>query len=126
MRGSRSGSSSTTGYCNRRDRGVAITDVRDGPLTVEKCCFWVTTSPGSATGLYGQHVCEDTLDVWPAALPLFIRADLDYPIESVDNINAVLERRDCVRLINLMSVPSYRLETLSAAMQKLFPDIGVM
>jgi hypothetical protein len=60
------------------------------------------------------------LDVWPA-LPLLIQGSA-YLEEGLDNIVAVLERSDRVREIDFSRSNSH-LETLSAAMQKPFPEL---
>ena len=52
-----------------------------------------------------------------------IWGDTDHPTESVDNIAAALERSDRVRHINL---PRLYLETFSATMQVLFPELTVL
>jgi hypothetical protein len=60
------------------------------------------------------------LDIWPA-LPLAI--EYDYPIGSVDNIVAALERRDRVRQIHLIDVRSSDMEIFIAALQDPFPGL---
>jgi hypothetical protein len=66
----------------------------------------------------------DTLDVWPA-LPLIVQCydNRRHPIENVDNIVAVLERRERVCQIRLTGVESSDLEKVSAAMQVPFPEL---
>jgi hypothetical protein len=61
------------------------------------------------------------LNVWPA-LPLIIREEVMLG-ERVDNIIALLERSDRVRLIELEDVSSSELEKLSAAMEVPFPEL---
>ena len=92
--------------------------------TMEKCYFWVTTPPESATCLHSQNACKAhiQLDVWPA-LPLFIFCHDVYPVESADNIIAILERSDRVCRINLMNVQGLPLETVLLAMQEPFPEL---
>jgi hypothetical protein len=64
----------------------------------------------------------DALDIWPT-LPLIIRCRYDWSTGSVDNIIAVLERRDRVCRINLPGVSSSNLEIILAAMQQPFPKL---
>jgi hypothetical protein len=65
---------------------------------------------------------RDALDIWPA-LPLIIWCIGGYRTGSVDNIIAVLERRDRVRLITLADVQSLDLEILLTEMQQPFPEL---
>ena len=75
-----------------------------------------------------QLVCSaktparNTLDVWPF-LPLSIHCNVGCTIESVDNIMAALERRDCVCRIRVEDVPSSHLERYMAAMQVPFLEL---
>ena len=65
------------------------------------------------------------LDVWPP-FPLVITSDRyygDYPIENVDNIVAVLKRRNRVCRITITDMSSSHLETVLAVMQEPFPDL---
>ena len=64
---------------------------------------------------------KDMLDVWPAALPLFIQGIVKKG-EGLDNTVAVLERSDRVHHIGLSDLSSY-LENILAAMQKPFPEL---
>jgi hypothetical protein len=95
---------------------------------VHVCCRWRGVVFGSPSRLDLRLVCStttparDTLDVWPA-LPLFIQCSDYYPIKSVDNIIAVLERRDRICEITLRNVPRSRLEKISAAMHEPFPEL---
>ena len=101
---------------------------------VHVCRRWRTTVFGSPLRLNLALVCtpktpaRDTLDVWPP-LPLVIlshgyyRTDSDFPIEWVDNIIAVLERKDRVCQISLMDIPNSRLEELFAAVQEPFTEL---
>jgi F-box-like len=92
---------------------------------VHVCRRWRSIIFASPRHLDLQLVCQertgarDTLDVWPA-LPLVIWC---HGIGSVDNIIAVLERRDRVCQINLWNVQSSDLEILLAAMQQPFPEL---
>ena len=92
------------------------------------CRRWRSVVFGSPHRLDLQLVCtektlaRDTLEVWPA-LPIFIRCHGDHQIESVDNIVAVLERNDRVCLFELLDIPSFQLEKVSAAMQEPFPEL---
>jgi hypothetical protein len=101
---------------------------------VHVCRRWRTVVFGSPRYLKLELVCtpktpaRDTLDVWPP-LPLVIRShgyyqsDSDFPTKGVDNIIAVLERRDRVFQINFMNVPSWYLEKVLAAIQEPFPEL---
>jgi hypothetical protein len=88
---------------------------------------WRSVVFGSPRRLDLRLVCtnktpaRDTLDVWPT-LPLLIQ-DCDDLEEGLDNIVAVLERRDRVRVIDLEDVSSSQLEKLSAAMQEPLPEL---
>ena len=76
----------------------------------------------------GRTRARDTLDVW-TALPLAILCeDYDYDgskdsIRNVDDIIAVLERRNRVCRINLRGISSSNLEIIFAAMQQPFPEL---
>jgi hypothetical protein len=72
-------------------------------------------------GCTAKTPARDKLDVWPV-LPLHIQDNNELE-ESLDNIIAVLEHSDRVRVIDLKDVSSSRLETFSAAMQKPFPQL---
>ena len=63
---------------------------------------------------------RDTLDIWPP-LPLVVYGGSQRP-EELDNLIAVLERSDRVRLIDI-SLSSSHLESASTAMQKPFPQL---
>ena len=101
---------------------------------VHVCRRWRTIVFGSPLRLDLALVCtaktpaRDTLDVWPP-LPLVIlshgyyRTNSDFPIEWVDNIIAVLKRKDRVCQISLMDIPNSRLEELLAAVQEPFPEL---
>ena len=94
---------------------------------VHVCRRWRSIVFGSPRRLNLRLVCtaktpaRGTLDVWPA-LPLLIR-DSAYLTEDVDNIVAVLERRDRVDKIELFDVQRVPLETILAAMQEPFPEL---
>ena len=94
---------------------------------VHVCQRWRNIVFGSPSGLDLQLVCttktpaRETLDVWPA-LPLCIRCDGEYQTESVDNINAVLERSDRVVDIKLDNI-GRDLEKVLVAMLKPFPEL---
>ena len=62
-----------------------------------------------------------TLDLWPS-LPLFIRDSVDRT-EDVDEIIAVLERKDRVVEIIIVFVDCSNLENILAAMQAPFPEL---
>ena len=99
---------------------------------VHVCRRWRSLVFGSSSGLKLQLACStytparDTLDVWPS-LPLRIECALLRPTEeTVDNIIAVLERRDRVCQIRLGDVPSSYLENVLAAMQEPFPELTAL
>ena len=98
-------------------------------ILVHVCRRWRSVVFRSSHRLDLQLVCtaktpaRDTLNVWPA-LPIFIRCHGDHPIESVDNIVAVLERSNRVCLIELLDISSIQLEKVSAAMQEPFPELA--
>ena len=110
------------------DAQVTIGRERAWQLLVHVCRRWRCTVFGFPRQLNLQLVCagrtraRDTLDVWPA-LPLVIQCEVDYPIRNVDNIIAVLERRDRVCQISLIVVRSSDLEIFLAAMQQPFPEL---
>ena len=95
---------------------------------VQVCRRWRSIILGSPRHLKLRLVCtestptRDTLDIWPA-LPLVIWCRDGESIESVDNIIAVLERRDRVCQIRLWNVESSDLEIILAAMQQPFPEL---
>ena len=95
-------------------------------LLVRVCRRWRIVVFGSPRHLDLKIVCttrtrtRDTLDVWPA-FPLVI--EYDYPIGSVDNIVAALERRDRVCQIHLKDVRSSDLEIFVTALQEPFPGL---
>ena len=99
---------------------------------VHVCRRWRSVVFGSPRHLKLRLVCtartpgSDTLIVWPA-LPLMIYSR-GSPIESVDNIVAVLrvERSNRVDRIDLSGISNLHLETLSAAMQVPFPRLTVL
>ena len=80
------------------------------PRRLDLCLFCSAKTPA-----------RDTLDIWPP-LPLIIRHYYDLP-KGIDNIVAVLERRDRVRQIDLRRVSSSNLKNVLAAMQKPFPEL---
>ena len=104
-------------------------DIEAWQTLVHMCRRWRSVVFGSPHHLNLQLVCtartpaRDTLDVWPD-FPLFIRCHGDHPIESVDNIIAVLECSDCVCLIELLDISSLQLEKVLAAMQGPFPKLA--
>ena len=65
---------------------------------------------------------RDTLDVWPPLL-LHIRCYIGYPMESVDNVAAVLERSKRVVEIHFQHLSSSQLERALAALQEPFPGL---
>ena len=96
---------------------------------VHVCRRWRTVVFGSPRRLNLQLVCSsktparDTLDVWPA-LPLVVVINArGFPVKSVDNIVAVLERSNRVRTISVIGVFSSDLEKVLAAMQVPFPEL---
>ena len=104
---------------------------------VQVCHRWRTIVFESPRHLDLQLVCtgrtraRDSLDVW-TALPLVIHCeDYEYDddddskdsIRNVDNILAVLERRNRVRRIDLEGVSNSNLEMILAAMQQPFPEL---
>ena len=92
---------------------------------VHVCRRWRSIVFGSPRHLNLQLVykegtrARDTLDVWPA-LPLVIWS---YGVKSVDNIIAVLERKDRVCQIILVNAQSSALEIILVAMQRPFPEL---
>ena len=94
------------------------------------CHRWRSVVFGSPRRLKLRLVCtsrtpaRDTLDAWPA-LPLLIQFYGHHPIESVDNVIAVLEHSNRVHKIDLVHIASSDLEKVSAAMrmQGPFPDL---
>ena len=94
---------------------------------VHVCRRWRSVVFGSPRRLHLRLVCtaktpaRDTVDVWPA-LPLVIQ-DWNENRGSVDNIVALLKRRDLVRRIELLHFSSSQLEDLSEAMQVPFPEL---
>ena len=95
---------------------------------VHVCRRWRSIVFGSPGHLDLQLVCttrtraRDTLDVWPA-LPLNILCEDEYPAGSVDNIIAVLERSDRVRVIYLTNIRNSDLETILPVMHQPFPKL---
>ena len=93
---------------------------------VHVCRRWRSIVFGSLRRLNLRLLCSnktqarDMLDVWPA-LPLYL--ECDETAESVDNIIAVLERRDRVRYIDLTWIKSSYFGKISAAMQVPFPEL---
>jgi F-box-like len=65
---------------------------------------------------------RDTLDVWPP-LPLVIQSNASLTTKGVDNILAVLERRDRVYRIELCKVNSSPLKKIFSVMQEPFPEL---
>ena len=102
--------------------------VEEWQSLVHVCQRWRSIVFGSPRRLNLRLGCtpktpvRDLLDIWPA-LPLFVWGDTNHPSESVDNIAAVLERRDRVRHIYL---PSPYLVKFSATMQVPFPELTVL
>ena len=94
---------------------------------IHVCRRWRSLVFGSARRLNLQLVCSaetparDTLDIWPP-FPLVVRDYYGRP-ESVDNIVAVLDRRDRLRHIDLRGVSSSYLKIVLAAMQEPFPEL---
>ena len=94
---------------------------------VHVCRRWRSLVFGSPSSLNLQLICtprtpaRDMLDVWPP-LPLVIRS-ISYPINNVDNIIAVLERRNRVCQIRIEDISSLDLEKVLAAMQQPFPEL---
>jgi hypothetical protein len=94
---------------------------------VHVCRRWRLVVFGSPTRLNLRLACtaktpaRAALDIWPP-LPLVIQDGTD-PQGGLDNIIAVLERRNRVRIINLVRVSNSQLETLSEAMQEPFPGL---
>jgi hypothetical protein len=94
---------------------------------VHVCRQWRRVVFGSPRRLKLRLVCtsktpaRDTLDIWPA-FPLFIIASV-FDTSGVNNITAVLERRDRVHRIDLVDIPSSQLGRVSAAMQEPFPEL---
>ena len=72
-------------------------------------------------GCTNKTPARDMLDIWPA-LPLSIR-DIAYLTGNVDNIIAVLERRDRVDKIELFDIDGSPLDKVLAAMQEPFPKL---
>ena len=97
---------------------------------VHVCRRWRSIVFGSPRHLNLQLVCtsrtpaSDTLVVWPA-LPLITRSR-GYPLESVDNIVAVLERSNHVHQIDLYGISNLHLETVLATMQVSFPELTIL
>ena len=103
-------------------------------LLVHVCRRWRTIIFGSPRHLNLQLVCNgrtrarDRLDVW-TALPLVIQCekdDDDYSkdsIRNVDNIIAVLERRNRVCRIDLVGISFSNFGTIFAAMQQPFQEL---
>jgi hypothetical protein len=107
---------------------VAKKQVEAWQLLVQVCRRWRSVVFESTHRLNLRLVCTpgtpatDTLHVWPP-LPLYIRCYGDYTTKSVDNIITVLGRSDRVCQIDLMYIPSFYLEKVSAAMQEPFPQL---
>ena len=96
---------------------------------VHVCRQWRTVVFGSPRRLNLLLSCSsktparDTLGVWPAlSLEVNINAR-GFPVKSVDNIVAVLERSNCVREIDISHVSSLELEKISEVMQEPFPEL---
>jgi hypothetical protein len=94
---------------------------------VHVCRLWRRIVFGSPNRLNLELVCtaktpaRDALDVWPA-LPLVIRNRAN-PEEGLDNIIAVLEHSERVRLIDLRHLSSSHMLELPAATQVPFPEL---
>ena len=114
-------------YCCAEEDPYEESEMEWLPL-VHVCRRWRSIVFGSPRRLKLHLVCtdqtsaRDTLDVWPA-LPLSIQLLYNFPTESVDNIIALLERRDRVCQISLRGVPSWYLEKVLEAMQEPFPEL---
>ena len=97
-------------------------------LLVHVCRRWRGVVFGSPRRLKLQLVCtartpaSKTLDVWPA-LPLLVQCYGDYTARSMDNILAVLERRNRVCGVHLGDIPRSYLESILSAMKKPFPEL---
>jgi F-box-like len=96
---------------------------------VHVCRRWRSVVFGSPRRLKLRLVCtqgtptRDTLDLWPS-LPLVIRDSVGQrEIEDVDEIIAVLERKDRVVEIFLIFVDCSNLENILAAMQATLPEL---
>jgi F-box-like len=96
---------------------------------VHVCRRWRSVVFGSPRRLNLRLVCtqgtptRNTLDLWPS-LPLVIRdSSGQRKNEDVDEIIAVLERRDRVIEIILIFVDCSNLENILAAMQATFPEL---
>ena len=90
------------------------------------CRRWRSVVFGSPRRLNLRLVCTPrtpatTLDLWPS-LPLFIQDSVNRT-EDVDEIIAVLERKDRVVEINILFVDCSNLENVLAAMQAPFPEL---
>ena len=96
---------------------------------VHVCRRWRSVVFGSPHRLNLQLVCTarkpaaETLDVFPA-LPLAIE-DVDCQ-EGVDNIVALLERRDIVRRISEIDLWDFHLDDISEAMEVPFPELTTL
>jgi hypothetical protein len=94
---------------------------------VHVCRRWRGVVFGSARRLDLHLLCtartpaRDALNLWPA-FPLHIRS-IGNQREGINNIIAVLERSDRVRVIILADISSSDLEKLSAAMEVPFPEL---
>ena len=94
---------------------------------IHVCRRWRNLVFGSPRRLNLQLFCSaetparDTLDIWPR-FPLVVR---NHYARSgrVDNIVAVLERRDRVRQIDLSDISNSDLKIVLAAMQEPFPEL---
>ena len=97
---------------------------------VHVCRRWRSIVFGSPRRLSLQLCCtirtpvREMLDIWPA-LPLLILDDnvRYYPVLSVDNIIAALERRDRVCQILLGHEQSWSLQDVLEALQEPFPEL---
>ena len=111
-------------YVNNEDQSEKQSE-RVWQSLVHVCCRWRSIIFASPRHLNLRLVCtektpaRDTLDVWPT-LPLVVWC---WGIRNVDNIIAVLERRDRVCQIYLTDVQSSDMEILLAAMQQPFPEL---
>ena len=97
---------------------------------VHVCRRWRSLVFGSPRSLNLRLVCtnrtsaSDTLVVWPAfPLVVCVASSHGHPIESVDNIVALLARSNRVHQIDLDGISSSHLETVLAAMQVPFPEL---
>ena len=105
--------------------GLSKKNMEKWQSLVHVCRRWRNAVFESPRRLNLRLVCtdktpaRDTLDVWPPLL-LHIRCYIGYPMESVDNVVAVLERSNRVVEIHLQHLSSSQLER---ALQEPFPGL---